>query len=80
MCSEPLRRAAAPSRARRVATRRNRLPLAEPDTMLSTALSQRRILGRWTNAAAVEKYSFSTTPQKKKQELVIPVELVSDTL
>jgi hypothetical protein len=67
---------------RGVTPRRRLLSLAEPNqNIMPTALSaQRRILGRWTNAAAVEKYYFSTTPQKKKQELVIPVELVSDTL
>lgn len=53
--------------------------LAAPDQQMATALSaQRRILGRY--ATAIEKNSFSTTTQKMKRELVIPVELVSDTL
>jgi hypothetical protein len=56
-----------------------------PEQSMATALStQRRLLiGRWTKQIPTLHDYFSTnSPQKKKkqQELVIPVELVSDTL
>ena len=54
-----------------------------PEQSMATALStQRRLLGQWTKQLPSSHDYFSTnSPQKKKQqELVIPVELVSDTL